>query len=203
MNVHKNSAGFTDLSPLLRPQSIVVIGASDQPGNLGGIAIGLMQKFGYSGAIFPVNPKRTSVHGLPCLQSVADLPVAPDLAIIATGAELAIDIVRQCAEAGIRYGVIWAGGYSEIGPEGQALQRRLLQACQETGFTVLGPNCIGVINARQAMVASFASFLLENDTLISGDIAMISQSGGLATMAQAMAHNKGIGFGLCVSAATK
>ena len=195
----QSSADFPNLTPLLRPQSIVVIGASEQPGNLGGVAVSLMQKFGYTGKISLVHPKRSVVHGLPCVTSVSDLAEPADMAIIAVGAQLVEGIVRQCAEAGIRYGIVWAGGYSETDAAGVALQEALLETCRETGFTLVGPNCIGIINARSAMVASFASFLVESDVLIPGDIAMISQSGGLATMAQALVQLKGVGFGLTVS----
>jgi acetyltransferase len=199
MNVMDERSRFRDLTQLLRPKTVAVIGASEQPGNLGGIAVNLMLKFGFRGQVWPVNPKRTTVHGLPCFPTVADLPAPADLAIIATGAELAITIVRDCAAAGLRNGIIWAGGYAEVGEEGAAMQEALLTACRETGFTLVGPNCLGIIDASNAMVATFASFLIESDVLIPGNIAMISQSGGLATMAQAMAQRKGMGFSLTVS----
>lgn len=195
----QNSVEFPNLAPLLKPQSIAVIGASEQPGNLGGVAISLMQKFGYAGEILPVHPKQAAVHGLSSVANVSDLAEPADLAVIAVGAKLVEGIVRQCAAAGIRYGIVWAGGYSETDAAGLALQESLLETCRETGFTLVGPNCIGIINARSAMVASFASFLVESDVLIPGDIAMISQSGGLATMAQALVQLKGVGFGLTVS----
>lgn len=199
MNMMDQRSQFTDLSPVLRPRSVAVVGASEQAGNLGGVAVSLMRKFGFAGNVYPINPKYETVHGYRCFSSVSDLPEQPDLAIIATSANLAEEIVRDCAAVGIRHGVIWAGGYSEVGQEGARLQDTLVATCCETGFTLVGPNCIGVINTRTAMVASFASFLVEADRLIPGDIAMISQSGGLATMAQALAQTKGIGFGLTVS----
>lgn len=190
---------FRDLSRILRPESVAVIGASEQPGNLGGVAVSLMRKFGYKGAIWPVNPKRLPVHGLPCFGSVSELPGTADLAIIATGAERTADIVTDCAKAGIKYGVVWAGGYSETGLHGAVLQDALVETARKNDFTLVGPNCIGVINGRSAMVASFASFLVESDRLLSGNVAMVSQSGGLATMAQAFAQKRGMGFNLTVS----
>jgi acetate---CoA ligase (ADP-forming) len=199
MNVIDRGPRFTDLAPLLNPKSVAVIGASEQPGNLGGVAVALMQKFGFQGAIWPVNPRRAAVHGLRCFASVADLPEPAELAIIATGAGSAAGIVGECATAGLRRGVIWAGGYSEVGEQGAATQEKLVRVCRETGFTLVGPNCLGIINSRNAMVASFASFLLEADRLIPGNVAMISQSGGLATMAQALAQRRGMGFNLTIS----
>src|SRR5690606_10931280 len=118
MTIFETGARFHDLTPLLRPRSIAVIGASEQPGNLGGIAVSLMRKFGYGGEIWPVNPKRDTVHGLRCYPSPEALPRAADLAVIATGAELAVQMVHTCAAAGIRHGIIWAGGYAETGEAG-------------------------------------------------------------------------------------
>jgi acetate---CoA ligase (ADP-forming) len=190
---------FPDLSPLLRPRSIAVIGASEQPGNLGGVAISLLKKFGFPGKIWPVHPRRDSVHGLPSFATVAELPGPADLAIFAIGAAQTNQLVRDCAAIGMRHGVVWAGGYSEVGKEGAVLQDELLKTCRETGFSVVGPNCIGVINTALPLIASFASFLVESDRLVPGNIAMVSQSGGLATMAQAMAQNAGFGFSCTVS----
>lgn len=190
---------FGDLSRLLAPQSIAVVGASDQPGNLGGVAIRFLQKFGYPGTIWPVNPRRKEVHGIPCLARLADLPRAADLAILATGAESAPGLVRECAAAGIRFGVIWAGGFAEAGGHGRALQDALEAACRATGFAIAGPNCIGIINTWLPAVSSFASFLLETDKLVRGSISMVSQSGGLATMAQAFAQRAGSGFRYMIS----
>jgi acetyltransferase len=191
---------FRDLTRLLSPRSIAIIGASEQPGNLGGVAVHLLQKFGYPGEIVPVNPRRPSVHGIACVPSIADLAAPVDLAIIATGAESVPGLVRECAAAGILHGIVWAGGYAETGPEGAALQAKLVETCRETGFTLVGPNCIGIVNTAMPMVASFASFLLEAEELRKGDIAMVSQSGGLATMAQALAQKAGFGFRTMISA---
>lgn len=199
MTIAERSLVFRDLSRILRPDSVAVIGASEQPGNLGGVAVSLMKKFGFKGEVWPVNPKKAPVHGRQCFGSVSELPGTPDLAILATGAERTADLVADCAKAGIKHGVVWAGGYSETGKEGAALQAALVDTAKKNDFTLVGPNCIGVINSRSAMVASFASFLVESDRLIPGNVAMVSQSGGLATMAQAFAQKRGMGFNLTVS----
>ncbi|MSP89648.1 MAG: CoA-binding protein [Alphaproteobacteria bacterium] len=191
---------FGDLSRLLAPRSIAVVGASDQPGNLGGVAIHFLQKFGYPGTIWPVNPRRQEVHDIPCLAKLADLPEPADLAILATGADSAPGLVRECAASGIRFGVIWAGGFAEVGSQGRALQDKLEAACRESGFAIVGPNCIGIINTWMPAVSSFASFMLDTAQLARGCISMVSQSGGLATMAQAFAQQAGSGFRYMISA---
>lgn len=193
------SSPFLDVARLLAPRSIAVIGASDQPGNLGGVAIRLLQKFGYPGTLWPINPRRSEVHGLACHARVADLPAPADLALFATGADSVPALVRECAAAGIRCGIVWAGGFSEVGERGEALQRELVQACHDTGFALAGPNCIGIIDTWMPVTASFASFLTETDSLVRGDISMVSQSGGTATMAQAFAQQAGFGFRYMIS----
>jgi acyl-CoA synthetase (NDP forming) len=151
-----DGALFADVRRLLEPRSIAVIGASDQPGNLGGTAVRYLQKFGYRGAVWPVNPGREIVGGLPCYPRPALLPGRADLAVLAIGAERILDVVRECAEAGIDSGIVWAGGFAETGGSGIARQQALVAACQKLGFNLCGPNCIGVINTRQGMTASFA-----------------------------------------------
>ncbi|MEO8303138.1 MAG: acetate--CoA ligase family protein [Betaproteobacteria bacterium] len=196
---HMRSPNFADVSRLLAPRSIAVIGASDQPGNLGGVAIRLSQKFGYPGSLWPINPRRAEVHGIACHARVADLPAPAELALFATAAESLPSLVRECAGAGIRCGIAWAGGFAEVGERGIALQRELVDACRDTGFALAGPNCIGIIDSWMPVTASFASFLTEVDELVRGDISMLSQSGGTATMAQAFAQQAGFGFRYMIS----
>src|SRR5438445_7572614 len=193
------SSPFLDVSRLLAPRSIAVIGASDQPGNLGGIAIRLLQKFGYPGKLWPIHPRRSEVHGLACHARVADRAAPCDLALFATAADSIPALVRECAAAGICCGIVWAGGFSEVGDHGETLQRELVTTCHDTGFALAGPNCIGIIDTWMPLTASFASFLTDTDSLLRGDISMVSQSGGTATMAQAFAQQAGFGFRYMIS----
>ena len=192
-------SAFADVSRLLAPRSVAVIGASDQPGNVGGAAVRFFRKFAAPCAVWPVNPGRDSVAGQPCYRSVADLPSPADLAILAVPATAVAQVVRECIAAGIRAGIAWAGGFQEGGPGGVALQDGLAALCRDEGFVLLGPNCIGIIDSHMPMTASFASMMLELDRLVPGNISMASQSGGLATMAQAMALREGCGFRYMVS----
>src|SRR5581483_4717288 len=185
------SVRFADVSALLEPKAVAVVGASDQPGNLGGTAVGYLRKFGYPGAVWPVNPRRDTVGGLPCVPRVASLPGRADLAILAVGADALAGAIRECAEAGIGAGIAWAGGFAEVGGPGLARQQALVAACRETGFRLCGPNCIGIVNTRLPLTASFASSLLEMERLLPGDISMISQSGGMATITHALAQQAG------------
>jgi len=190
---------FADLSGLLAPRSVVIIGASDQPGNVGGAAVRFFRKFHSPCAVWPVNPGRDTVAGLPCYKNVAELPARADLAILAVPATAVAQVVRECVGAGIRAGIAWAGGFQEGGAGGVALQNELTALCRETGFALLGPNCIGIIDTHAPVTASFASMMLELDRFLPGNISMVSQSGGLATMGQAMAQLQGYGFRYMIS----
>lgn len=178
---------------------MAVIGASDQPGNLGATAIGLLRKFGFAGLVMPVNPKRESAGGLPCFPSLAALPEVPDLALITTAAPTVPAVVRDCIAAGIRHGVAWAGGFAEAGDAGAALQRELAAICAEAGFALAGPNCLGIVNCATGMAATFSSALVGTERLIPGGISMVSQSGGLSTMCHTLAQQAGFGFRLVIS----
>ena len=109
------------------------------------------------------------------------------------------DAIRECSAAGIKAGIVWAGGFVEGGAEGAARQQELIAICRETGFLVLGPNCLGVIDTHAPMTASFASMMLAVDRLLPGNISMVSQSGGLATIAHALAQQQGYGFRYTIS----
>ncbi len=196
---HATVKAFADVSRLLAPRTIAVIGASDQPGNVGGTAVRYFRKFASPCTVWPVNPGRDSVAGLPCYRRVTDLPSTADLAILAVPAAAVVQVVRDCVSVGIRAGIVWAGGFEEGGVGGIALQDELAATCRQTGFALLGPNCIGIIDAHTPMTASFASMMLAIDRLLPGNISMVSQSGGLATMAQAIAQQHGYGFRYMIS----
>ena len=190
---------FADVSAFLRPRSVAVIGASDQPGNVGGAAVRFFRKFKSPCAVYPVNRRGESVAGLLAYASVAALPSTPDLAILAIPAAAVAGAVRECAAAGIRAGIAWPGGFVEGDAEGAARQKELIAICRETGFALLGPNCLGVIETHTPITASFASIMLAVDRLLPGDISMVSQSGGLATIAHALAQEQGYGFRYTIS----
>jgi acetate---CoA ligase (ADP-forming) len=195
----KLSQSSVDLRRMLGPRSIAVVGASDAPGNLGGTAVSYLQRFHYAGRILPVNPKREFVRGLPCVRSVSELQQPVDLAVLAAPSPAIPGLVWECAAVGIEYGVVWGGGFAEVGGQGIDLQIELAVACKDTGFRLLGPNCIGFINSKESVTATFASFLSEEDTLLPGTISMVSQSGGLATMLHALSQRASAGLRYMVS----
>ena len=188
------SPHFADISGLLYPRSIAVIGASDRAGNLGGDTVERLLRFGYPGRVFAVNPSGGTVRGLPCHRSMADLPEAPHSVVMSIPAAAVADAVRDCAAVGTHHGVAFAGGFAETGAEGAALQRDLVALCRETGFTLCGPNCVGIINAATPAIQSFATALHEFASLRAGPISMVTQSGGIGTTAFSMVQWAGFGF---------
>ena len=130
---------------------------------------------------------------------MAALPETADLAILAVPAAAVPEAVLACSAAGTKAGIVWAGGFVEGGEEGAARQAELVAICRKTGFLALGPNCLGVIDTHAPMTASFASMMLAVDRLLPGNISMVSQSGGLATIAHALAQQQGYGFRYTIS----
>src|ERR1019366_5219856 len=118
---------FGALTPLLAPRSVAVIGASDRAGNLGGLAVGFLQKFGFRGPVWPVNAGRSSVAGVPCFPDLGALPETPDLAILAVPAGSVVDVARDCIAAGVPSAIVWAGGFAEGDEDGRARQRELTE----------------------------------------------------------------------------
>lgn len=188
-----------DLLNMLRPHSIAVIGASDAPRNLGGVAVEYLQRFRFTGETFPVNPRQESVRGLPCFRSIRQVPAVVDLAILAVPGQVSPQLVRECGEAGVRRAVLWAGGFAEVGQSGAELQEQLAAACRGSRLDLLGPNSIGFINSADKVTATFASFLSEEAELVPGAISMVSQSGGLGTMFHALAQRGRVGLRYMIS----
>lgn len=179
------------IQSLLKPRRVAVIGASGDPGKTAGRPIHYLQKQGYTGAIYPVNPKAQSLAGLPCFAGVDELPEAPDVGIVVLGIERAEQAVRALARRGAAAAIVIGSGYAEVGEEGRARQQRLLEAAG--GMRLLGPNTIGLVNLTDRIVLS-ASGALEMPSFTSGPIALVSQSGGILGSLLSRAAARGIGL---------
>jgi len=180
------------LEALLRPRSIAIIGASQDPTKIGGRPLHLLKRYGYAGKIYPINPRAAEVQGLKAYRSVMDVPDAPELALIAVEAEKAPDAVEQCAARGVRSVVVFSSGFAELGEAGAALQDRLRNAAQRTGMRVLGPNCLGAVSIADRSIATF-SIVLEESLPIAGTLGIVSQSGNLGSFTMRLASERGVG----------
>lgn len=184
------------IARLLRPRSVAVIGASADSTKTAGRPVAYLKKHGFSGAIYPVNPRVSEIAGLPCYADVAALPEAPDVGIVLLGPERAEDAVRALAERGAAAAIVLAGGYTETGLEGARRQQRLIDAAGS--MRLLGPNTIGLVNLTDRITLS-ASGALELESLPAGRIAVVSQSGGILGSLLSRAAARGIGFSKLIS----
>ncbi len=188
---------FAGLTPLLAPRSIAVLGASSDPTRIGGRPIAYMRDQGFPGALYPVNPNRAEIQGLKAYASVADLPETPDVAIVAVPAELAAPAIADLAKRGVKAVVMFTAGFAEMDDEGAAAQAKMVAIARASGMRILGPNCLGVFDARRKYYATFSSSF-DSGWPVPGRIGIASQSGAYGTHLYTLARNRGIGASLCV-----
>ena len=190
---------FLDVSGLLEPKSIAVIGASDRSGNLGGDTVRRLVKFKYPGPVWPISRTSSEVAGVKAYPSIAEAPGVADLVVLGIPADGLVEAIGECIDAGVRNGVAYAGGLAEAGGDGARMQAELVDLCRKNDFKLCGPNCVGIINNTTPVTPTFATALHEIDTLRPGPISMVSQSGGLGTTYYAMVHEAGFGFRYMIS----
>lgn len=184
-----------NLGFLLAPRSIAVIGASNRPASVGGVLMRNLVRGGFAGPILPVNPHEKSVAGILAHKTVADLPLAPDLAVIATPPDTVAGLVAELGAQGTRAVAVLTASFGE-GGHALGLQRRqqVLSAARPHLLRVLGPNCLGIAMPGLGLNATFA-----REAPLRGDIAFLTQSGGIAVSVLDWARPRGIGFSAMVS----
>ncbi|WP_433634949.1 acetate--CoA ligase family protein [Nocardia sp. CA-120079] len=187
------------LERLLRPRSIALIGASDDPVKLTGRPIEYLKRFGYQGRILPINPNRQVVQGLPAYPNIGAVDGEIDLALIGVSAERTADALRECVAKGVPVAIAYASGFAETGADGAALQAELAGICRESGIRLLGPNCLGLVAARDAVTVTFSSSLDSGDALPSGPVGFVSQSGAFGTSIASRLRDAGVGVGYYVN----
>ncbi|WP_026868939.1 bifunctional acetate--CoA ligase family protein/GNAT family N-acetyltransferase [Inquilinus limosus] len=185
-----------NLDALFRPGSIAVIGASRRPGSVGAVVARNLFAGGFDGPVMPVNPKAQSIGSTLAYASVAELPVPPDLAVIATPPATVPGLIAELGARGTRAAVVVTAGFGEGDGqvEGTALRQAMLEAARPHLLRVLGPNCLGLMAPHHGVNASFAHI-----APLPGDLAFVSQSGAIATAVLDWATHRGIGFSHVVS----
>ncbi|WP_343713195.1 acetate--CoA ligase family protein, partial [Inquilinus sp.] len=185
-----------NLDALFRPGSIAVIGASRRPGSVGAVVARNLLAGGFDGPVMPVNPKARSIGSTLAYPSIAELPVTPDLAVIATPPSTVPGLIAELGARGTRAAVVVTAGFGEGDGQGggAALRQAILDAARPHLLRVLGPNCLGLMAPHHGLNASFAHI-----APLPGDIAFVSQSGAIATAVLDWATHRGIGFSHLVS----
>jgi acyl-CoA synthetase (NDP forming) len=188
------------VSRLLRARSVAVVGASDDGTKASGRTLRYLLRYGYTGAIYPVNPRREQVQGVHAYPSLADLPEVPELAVVVLPASAVPGVLRQCGEIGIGVAIVFASGFAEVGPAGVRAQEELVAVAREAGVRVLGPNCVGAVGASAALTAAFMTGLDQDRFELKDDgVAFVTQSGAMGAFILNMAQSTGLGLGRFVS----
>ena len=182
---------------LLRPQSVAIVGASDKRGSLGANVLANLDAAQYAGAIHLINPNRAAIAGRICLSSVENLPWGVDCAVLAIPKTGVLDTLRACTARGVGAAIVFSAGFAESGGEGRAEQAEMKQIADRTGMTVLGPNCLGVVNALDGVALTFVG-TKPHSTAAPG-VAVVSQSGAMAAVLGVAFRTHGLNLTYSVS----
>lgn len=186
------------LSRLFTPRSIAIVGASATPGKIGAMPVSLLRQHGYDGRILPINPRADSIQGLPAAPDLAALDTDVDLVILAVPAAHAALALQSARPGQVGGAVVFTSGFSETGAEGVAMQEALCAIARERGIRLLGPNCLGYMNVRHKVYATFSP-APANGAVALGGIGMVSQSGAFGAYAYCMARERGLGLSHWIS----
>jgi len=187
-----------NLHAFFYPESVAVIGASASPGKVGHTIVSNMIGAGYKGKLYPVNPKATEIEGLAVVNDIADLPLGLDLGVVSVPRQFVIPSLKALAERKAKSAIVITAGFKEVGKDGYALEQEIIELCESSGMALLGPNCLGMINAEHGVNASFAAGQPNR-----GSIAFFSQSGALCVAILDWAVGEKVGFSKFVSLGNK
>jgi acetyltransferase len=212
MEAHVSSASLAseqwspspDASPVIRgvhamlhPRNIVLVGATDKPGNYAERIWNNLIKYKYEGGLYPINAKRDTVWGVTCYKDFASLPEKPDHVLVLVPARFAVQVIRDAAAAGARSATIVTSGFSELQDEdSQRLAAELQAAVRETGLAVTGPNCLGNLSAGEKLFTNIDDRIV---TMEQGPVAIAGQSGAIVMAIRQALEDRGVGVGYMVT----
>jgi acetyltransferase len=182
------------LEVFFSPKTVAVIGATENVNTVGRTLLWNLVTSPFGGTVYPVNPKRPSVLGVKAYPSVSAIPEQVDLAVVVTPPPSIPGIIRECGEAGVRGAIVISAGFKEVGPEGAALERQVLEEAKAAGIRIIGPNCLGVMSPLTGLNATFATTIARP-----GSVGFISQSGALCTAVLDWSLKEMVGFSTFVS----
>jgi acetate---CoA ligase (ADP-forming) len=188
------------LDPILRPGRIAVVGASRTASTIGHQIVANLVRYGFSGSVFPVNPRASSIHSIRAYPTVGDIPDRVDMAVVTVPKEAVLEVAEQCGQIGVKGLVVISAGFREVGGEGVERERKLVEIVRRHGMRMVGPNCMGVLNTDPA-IAMNATFAPSMPPF--GGAAFVSQSGALGLSVLDYAQEYGIGISQFVSVGNK
>lgn len=181
------------LSTILAPRSIAIVGASNTVTKIGGIPVDFHTRFGYAGTVYPVNPKAGLIQGLQAYPSISAIGAAVDLAIFAVPQNRVQAALEDAIRTGVRGVVLFTSGYAEVSDAGAQAQRLLATTARAAGVRLLGPNCLGFMNIRSHVYATFSP-APNAGRVLPGNVGLVSQSGAFGAYAYSLARERGIGI---------
>lgn len=180
-----------NLNSFYHPRSIAIVGASKESASIGGRLMQNLLHHGYKGDIYPINPKYEEIAGLSCAHSVLDVEREIDLVMIAVSKEKTMQVLKDCSVKKVKFVVLLNAGFAETGKEGQKIQDEMVKLSKQAGTRIVGPNCIGCLNIKDAVPLTFYQI---DDALLPGPVGLVSQSGALGYTVFTEAQEEKIGF---------
>ena len=196
----ETAASVTAMRTFLSPRSVAVVGASRDRTSIGGQLFHNLLTEEFHGPVYPVNPKADVVHGVPAYPAIEKVPGPVDVAFIVVPAAFVLQVARECGEKGVRGLVVISSGFAEVGGDGPARQRELVEVCRAYGMRIIGPNCMGIVNTdpQVRLNGTFASIFPPP-----GRVGFLSQSGALGLAVMQHAVELGLGLSSFVSVGNK
>jgi len=179
---------------LFHPRSVAFIGASNKPGKWGFIVLANLKNGGFTGSIYPINPSEAQVQGLRAYQRIAEVPEVPDLAVIVVPPPAVPSVIGECVAKGVQAGGVITAGFAEVGSEGERLQREMVEQARTGGMILVGPNCNGIMSPPQGLHVAMPPIFFPP-----GSMAVVAQSGNVATSMARRGIKKGFGISRFVS----
>jgi acetyl coenzyme A synthetase (ADP forming)-like protein len=193
IEAREHQAEAISIARMMNARTVAVIGAGRKPASVGHqVVLNLLG--GFDGAVYPVNPKATSVAGVPAFPRLSDVPISVELAVIAVPAPSVLDALRECCATGVGSVIVLTAGFAETGEHGAADERALRDLARQHGIRLVGPNCVGIVNTATVLNATFSPWAPS-----SGGVAMHSQSGALGIVLLERSHRLELGVSSFVS----
>jgi acetate---CoA ligase (ADP-forming) len=191
------SSTVKSIHAMLHPRNIVLVGATDKPGNYAERIWNNLVKYKFAGSLYPLNSRRETIWGVPCYKDFASLPDKPDHVLVLVPARFTVQVIRDAAAAGARSATIVTSGFSELqDDESQRLATELAQAIRQTGLAVTGPNCLGNLSAGENLFTNIDDRVV---TMEAGPVAIAGQSGAIVMAIRQALEDRGIGVGYMVT----